>query len=148
MEKRGQIIYKALVVIIGSALIIAGFLQAGKSYGSQEAFYKLAIAKDLALTIDLLYALPGDLEYTYPNDVSGYIIEVKGNTVKVSTGNQDKTFGLYIFVGINQDMINAEIKNQKFVKLEKINNKIRITGVTDQFFSFSGGSTGGGGAGG
>ncbi len=129
MEKRGQLIYKALVVIIGSALIIAGFLQAGKSYGSQEAFYKLAIAKDLALTIDLIYGLQGDIVYIYPNDLSSYHIEVKENTVKVSTDNQDKTFGLYTFVGIDQDILNVEIKNQKFVKLEKISNKIKITGV-------------------
>ena len=129
MEKRGLLVYKALVVIIGSALIISGFLQAGKSYGSQEAFYKLAVAKDLTLTIDLMYALPGDIIYTYPNDVSGYNIEIKENTVKVSTGDQDRTFGYYPFVGIDKDVINVQIKNQKFVKLEKINDKVKITGV-------------------
>lgn len=131
MKKRGQLIYKALIVIIGSALIIAGFLQAGKSYGNQEAFYKLAVAKDLALTIDLMYALPGDIEYTYPNDISGYIIEIKGNTVKVSTSEQDKNFGLYNFAGSENDLINFQIKGQKLVKLEKISGNVKITGASE-----------------
>ena len=129
MKKRGQLIYKELIVIIGSALIIVGFIQAGKSYGNQEAFYKLAVAKDLALTIDLMYALPGDIEYTYPNDVSGYEIEIKGNVVKVYTNNQDKTFGQYNFAGSANYFINVNIKNQKFIKLEKINDRIKISGV-------------------
>ena len=98
MQKRGQLVYKALIVILASALVITGFLQAGKSYGSQEAFYKLAVAKDLALTIDLIYAFPGDIVYIYPNDVSGYYIKIKQNTIKVYSEEQDKTFGLYYFV--------------------------------------------------
>lgn len=129
MKKRGQLVYKALVVIIGGALIILGFLQGGKSYGSQEAFYKLAVAKDLALTIDLMYALPGNIELNYPNDISGYDIEIKENTIKVYNGEGDKTIGVYTFAGTDKDMINIHIKNSKFVKLEKINNNIIITGV-------------------
>lgn len=132
MKKRGQLVYKALVVIIGSALIIAGFLQAGKSYASQEAFYKLAVAKDLALTIDLLYAIPGNVEYTYPNDISGYDIEIRDNKVMIYDANQgrlDLNQKSYNYVGSETNPINAYVKNQKFVKFEKINSAIIVTGV-------------------
>ncbi|MEK6984468.1 MAG: hypothetical protein AABX33_07885 [Nanoarchaeota archaeon] len=132
MKKRGQLVYKALVTIIGSALIITGFLQAAKSYGSQEAFYKLAVAKDLALTIDLLHSFPGDVVYNYPNDVSGYDIEVKENTVAVyNTGNKqdDKTQGVYAFVDSAKNPVNTHIKNKRFLRLEKSNDKIVIIGV-------------------
>src|SRR3989344_3720260 len=91
MEKRGQLVYKALLVIIASGIVVTAFLAAGKSYGSQEAFYKLAVARDLALTIDLIYGLPGNIEYIYPNDISDYDIEVKDSLVKVYSHNLGKT---------------------------------------------------------
>lgn len=135
MEKRGLIIYKALLILVASAMIIAAFYSAGQAYGSQEAFYKLAVAKDLALTIDLMYGLPGDVKFTYPNDVSKYEIDIGGNTIKVyrqDLGKGDRTFGTYSFVGIGQDSINTQIKGYKFVMLEKINNHIEVKGVNSE----------------
>ena len=133
MEKRAQIVYKALVVIIGGALIIAGFVQAGKSYGRQEAFYKLAVAKDVALTIDLLYGMPGDVSFTYPNDVSGYDVEIRDSIVKIyDTGSaNDLTSQSYNYAGIDKDPLSISIKNQKFLKFEKSNGKIKIRGVPE-----------------
>lgn len=132
MKKRGQLVYKALVVLIGSALIIAGFVQAGKSHGSQEAFYKLAVAKDLALTIDVIYSLPSDIEYTYPNDVSGYDVDINGNRVAIHStgGSKDTTSQSYGFVGLSNDALNFQLKNQKFIKFKKINGKMNIVGVS------------------
>ena len=132
MEKRGQLVYKALLVIIASGIVVTAFLAAGKSYGSQEAFYKLAVARDLALTIDLIYGLPGNIEYIYPNDISDYDIEVKDSLVKVyshNLGKTDPTFASYNFAGINKDTINAEIKGKNLILLEKINDNIKMTGV-------------------
>lgn len=132
MKKRGQLVYKALLVIIVSGIVIAAFVAAGKSYGSQEAFYKLAVAKDLALTIDLMYGLQGNIEYTYPNDLSDYDIGARGNEIKVyddKLGKQDPTAASYRFAGLAADSINFQVKNKKYVRLEKIDNKIKITGV-------------------
>lgn len=132
MGKRGLLVYKALVVIIGGALIIAGFLQGGKSYGNQEAYYKLAVAKDLALMIDLMHALPGNIEITYPNDVSGYDVEIKDNVVMVyRTGDKqgDRIPGIYTFADSSKNPINVHIKNQNFIKLEKSDGRIIIKGA-------------------
>jgi len=149
MEKRGQLVYKALLVIIACGIVVVAFVVAGKSYGSQEAFYKLAIARDLALTIDLMYGLPGNLEYVYPNDVSDYDIEAKDNMILVyshNLGKTDPTLASYIFAGIDKDYINAEIKGTKHIKIEKVNEKIRISGVYDLTLPSAGGRYGGGGA--
>ena len=132
MEKRGQLVYKALLVTIASGIVIAAFIAAGKSYGSLEAFYKLAVAKDLALTIDLMYALPGNIQYTYPNDVAAYAIEIKERNIKVynhNLGKTDPTAASHSFAGIDKDLINVEVKGRKFVRLEKINENIQMTGV-------------------
>ena len=147
MKKRGQLVYKAIVVIIASAIVIFAFLQAGKSYGNQEAFYKLAVAKDLALTLDLIYGLPGDIIYTYPNGVSQYDIEVIDNKIKIynhEIGKNDPTAASYSFAGIASGNLKTEIKAMKFVKIEKKNNKIEITGVPENFVA-GGGNIGGGG---
>ena len=133
MKKRAQTVYEALVIIIGGALIIAGFVQAGKSYGRQEAYYKLAVAKDIALTIDLLYGMPGDVSFKYPNDVVGYDIEIRNNVVKIyHTGSaNDLTSQSYTFAGIDKDPLSITIKNQKFLKFEKSNGRIKISGVQE-----------------
>lgn len=132
MKKRGQLVYKALLVIIASAIVIIAFVAAGKSYGAQEAYYRLAVARDLALTIDLIYSLPGDIQYTYPNDVSDYDIEVKYATVKVfshKAGRLDTIAPFYSFVGNGKDSIDAEIKGKKLIMIQKTNGKIKIKGV-------------------
>ena len=133
MKKRAQTVYEALVIIICGALIIAGFVQAGKSYGRQEAYYKLAVAKDIALTIDLLYGMPGDVSFKYPNDVVGYDIEIRNNVVKIyHTGSaNDLTSQSYTFAGIDKDPLSITIKNQKFLKFEKSNGRIKISGVQE-----------------
>ncbi len=132
MKKRGEIPYKALFEIILSAVIVIAFIGAGKSYGSEEAFYKLAVAKDLALTIDLIYALPGSIEYTYPNDVSDYDLEITQNSINVyshNLGKTDPTRASYRIAGISSDSISANIEAKKFIRIEKANGKVKITGV-------------------
>lgn len=132
MEKKGQLVGRELVAIIASAIVIAAFYVAGNSYGSQEAYYKLAVARDLALTIDMMYALQGDVQYTYPNDISDYGLEIKGNTIKVynnKRGKQDTMAASHNFAGTYAAALNAEVVNKKFVKFEKTGDKISISGV-------------------
>lgn len=148
MKKRGQLVYKALISVIVSAIVVAAFVIAGKTYGNQEAYYKLAVAKDLALAIDLMYSLPGNIEYVYANDVFAYGIEIKNYNVKVydyKLGKSDPTAGSYNYAGVGSDSINANINGLKFVKLSKLNSQIIVTGVPESFVA-GGGKTGGGGA--
>ena len=133
MKKRGSIVANAMIVIIISALIVASFYNIGEAYGTEEVFYKFAVAKDLAIHLDLIYSLPGDIEYIYPNDVSKYDVELKDNKVSVFDHNSNKldpTIGVYEFVGISSDKPEFMAQGQKFVKISKSKNKISITGVS------------------
>ena len=132
MKKRGEIVYKGLLVIIVSAVIVIIFVEAGKSYGNEEAFYKLAVAKDLALTINTIYSLQGNVEYTYPNDVFDYDVEISENTILVyshSLGKSDPTRASYGFAGISLDPINAKIEAKKFITFLKSEGRIKIAGA-------------------
>lgn len=131
MKKRGFLAYKAIILGIVSIILIVGFINIGKSYGSQTAFYKLALAKDIALTIDLIYGLPGDIIYIYPNELSDYDIEIAGNRISVyehKLGSQDPTAGSYNFAAIGTDALNAQLKGKKYIRLEKSGSKITATG--------------------
>ena len=128
MQKRGQLIFKALFIIIASTIIVVAFLQAGKSFGSQEAFYKIAVAKDIALIIDELYTLPGDIIIEYSNDLSEYTISVKGNTVKVystNAGETDATAGIYRFIGAEIEQV--QVINPQPLIISKNKEKITLS---------------------
>ena|SRR3989344_9388865 len=135
MKKRGQLVNKALIVIITSAIVILAFYSAGKTYGNKEAYYKLAVAKDIALTIDYLYSVPGDIEFIYPNDISGYDIEIRESSVRVyqhGSGKLDVTAGIYGYVGTSYDKINTFVSGPKYIELEKTGNTIEAIGLQDK----------------
>lgn len=135
MQKRGQLVNKALIVLITSAIVVVAFFSAGKTYGNKEAYYKLALAKDIALAIDYLYSVPGDAQFTYPNEVSGYDVEIKDNAVRVyqhGSGRLDVTARIYGYAGTSYDKINTYISGPKYIKLEKTGNTIKATGLQDK----------------
>lgn len=135
MKKRGQLVNKALIVVITSAIVIIAFYSAGKTYGNKEAYYKLAAAKDIALTIDYLYSVPGDVEFIYPNDISGYDVEIRDGSVRVyqhGSGKLDVTAGIYEYVGTSYDQINTFVSGPKYIKLKKTGNTIEAIGLQDK----------------
>ncbi len=102
MLKEGQLTGKALVVIILSVIIMLSFITKANEYGSGEAQQKQAIANDLALIINQLYALPGDVSFFYSQDASRYTISVERNIITVysDSGSPDEfTAGKASFVG-------------------------------------------------
>ncbi|MFW9876296.1 MAG: hypothetical protein ACFFG0_24635 [Candidatus Thorarchaeota archaeon] len=129
MKKRGQLIYKALIVIVISAFIALFFPYVGKVYGSGEVYSKLAVAKDLALLIDTLSAYPGDMHIVYPVDLTGYTIKVNSNRVLIydsAIGEIDPTASVYKFVKAGEKIIEVEIKDPKNLVLNKEDNEIKI----------------------
>lgn len=135
MNKRGQFTYRYLFGALIGILFLTSFLYAGKTFGSQKAYYKSSVARDLAIMIDLAYGLPGDVEFKYPNDVSAYGIEIKNNLVKVydiNLGVLDPVSASYNFAGVNKENINLDIRGHKFVKISKINGRINLIGVDNE----------------
>ncbi len=140
MEKRGQLVYKALISVIASAIVVAAFITAGKSYGNQEAYYKAAVARDIALLLDTIISSSGDVEYTYPNDVSKYLIEVKDNVVRVydyNFGKTDPVQASFRFAGGKQT-IDSQISGLNYINIRKMSGKIEITGIADSAITYEG----------
>ena len=129
MQKRGQLVNKALIVLIVSAIVIVAFISAGKSHGSQEAYYKLAVAKDISLAIDMISGMSGDVSFTYPNDVTGYDIGITKNTVTIydtKYGRLDPIKASYIFSTNGFAIEGAYIILPQYIVIEKSGNKISV----------------------
>lgn len=132
MNKRGSFPYRYLLGSIVGIFILVSFIYAGNAFGSQKAYYKSSVARDLALTIDLVYGLQGNIEFKYPNDVSDYGIEINDKVIRVydkRAGNLDPTAATYNFAGIAKDDLNSNIQGSKFVKITKTGSKITVMGV-------------------
>ena len=148
MKKRGFLSIKALIIVIICAIILIAFIQAGKSLGSRDNYYKEAAAKDIALIIDSLYATPGDATIRYGQDLSKHTIWTQNNTIivyKTNFGKSDITKGIYKFIGPSMDEI--IVRDPETLIIEKKNGKIRLYSM-QRTASFGSGSTGGGGTGG
>lgn len=127
MKKRGFLSIKALIIVIICAIIIIAFIQAGKSLGSRDNYYKEAAAKDIALIIDSLYATPGDATIRYEQDLSKHTVWVQDTTVivyKTTFGRSDITKGIYRFIGASID--ETVVRDPDTLIIEKRNNRISI----------------------
>lgn len=131
MVKRGQLVVKALIVLVVSAVIILAFPYIGESYGSRNVYKKEIAAKEIALLIDTLYAYPYDIVVYYEKDLTGFIVEISENEVKVydarfSNYDIDPTRKKYEFfpTGINE--IKIKLENSKKIKFEKSQERLII----------------------
>ena len=130
MKKRAQLTYKAMISLIASAMVIAAFYAAGNSYGNSEAYYKLAVAKDLALMLDLVYSYNGNVDIIYPNELTGYDVEVYDQSIRIygtNYGKEDLIFESYSLVSNEKDIPNFYIKNPKFLNIQKRDGKVIIS---------------------
>lgn len=69
-----------LVIVFSAGLVL---LDTVNSEARGTAFEKNYLARDSALLINTIYASPGDIEYYYPNQTSGFIFDFKKNKVGV-----------------------------------------------------------------
>ena len=129
INKKSQLTLKALIVTIISALVVFSFIMAGKSYAKQELYFKAAVARDVALMIDTLYDMPGDVNFIYPIDLTNYGIRISGNEVRVYRGELgplDVTASSYRFFGVNKK-IDVKLDKAKRIKFEKKGENILIS---------------------
>ena len=127
--KKAGLLNKWLYLGIFVVIILAFFVRRGTESGNQELVVKAAMARDLALLIESMYAVPGDVEYIYPEDVSKYTITVKDNVVKVSSSGLDfidsKTAS-FEYVGVGEGRIVAKMEDSRKIKILKEGGMVEL----------------------
>ncbi len=129
MSKSGQLVLKAIVSLLISALVIVLYPIVGQTYANRETFKNMIVARDIALTIDALYSRPYDATVYYEKDLAGSTVEFSGSYVKVydrSLGEKfDPSLAEYKFFTTGHE-INAKFESPKKIKFEKKGNILTI----------------------
>jgi len=86
---------------------------------------KVAAARDIALTLDTMYAYPYDMEAEYDVDLSDFRIKIKENEVQVNliSLGLDPSSAKYGFVAVKYEP-NLELKGPKKIFFKKENGII------------------------
>lgn len=127
MKKKGEeFSLWFLLELIGA--IFVGYLAVdiALSYTQGTIYEKLNIAKDLAMQINTLQALPGDF-YTINTNLHGYSVYFADDRVEVYEEGYDQIKGVYYFAKTFNSKINARFSNPKQITMSKINNEIKIS---------------------
>ena len=112
------------IIIIVVALVVALMLPyIAKAYASGDVVLRTAAARDIALTISMIYAYPYDMEATYDFDLSKFLVKISENQVTV--GKDLKRGSKYNFVAIGDDKPGFILKNPKKIIFGKKDGKFK-----------------------
>lgn len=128
---KGSLIVRAIIFLVVSLVIMSSLIYIGRAFGSGEVYKKTIAAKEIALTIDTLYAYPYDMVVYYEKDLTGLIVEISDNKVAIYNAefdrkNLDPTFKEYYFIPTNANKISAKLENPKRIKFEKSKDLLTI----------------------
>jgi hypothetical protein len=124
MQKRGMLTYKALIELFISIMLVVAFIHVGKAIGTGEFYHKAAIAKDLALVVEQLQAMPGDVTFYYPQDTHRYTIKTSGNTITVASSFLIKDLTSQSTNVIGPPLPETTIEKPQRLLIKKTNNHI------------------------
>ncbi len=125
-------------VIIG--LILAGLVSCSslkKTYDdlNGKTFEKNYIAREIALSLDAVYAAPGDIEYTYSMRTYKLVVEIKNSKVfvKGTLCEPDSTAGIYDYFWSTDTPLSVSISPDKnkdarpmLIKLSKKSDSLSV----------------------
>ncbi len=124
MNKRG--VSRSLFLIgeiVGAALIAVLLISNAMQWTSTERPYKEYLAKDIALSIDSVFASPGNIIVNYTGNLTDYSVDLTGNSVSIYNTDSEQS--------------NKIIRN--FVSSENIEvNRIKLQKPKNVFFTKAG----------
>lgn len=114
------------IIIIVVALVVALMLPyIAKAYASGDVVLRTAAARDIALTMSMIYAYPYDMDATYDFDLSKFLVEISEN--KVTVGKDLKRGSKYSFAAIGDDKPGFILRNPKKIIFEKEDGKFKCS---------------------
>ena len=122
MNKKSMAFWFLIEIIAGLA---AAFIltQIASDYAKGAIFLKTKIARDIAIEVNTLYAVPGDVYLQYPQNLSDYRVEFDEKTDIVKVYKEiDPLKPSYPYVGEHIDYL----KNFKVDFLEFYKDKDKI----------------------
>ncbi len=119
-----------LIGLILAGIVVLGSLQKTVDDVNGTTLEKNYIARDIALTLDAVYAAPGDIEYTYSMKNYKFVVEIKNSKVfvKKELNEKDSIAGIYDYFGDPASKLSIRIlplpdKEDPRPMLVKLSNK-------------------------
>ena len=106
MQKKGQLALKPVIEMLIAALVVASFFGMAEGLGTKEFFVQARIAREGALIVNELYAVPGNEWIALAANVSKYDIELRTRDVGIPSATP--FFHAFPSVG---DVIPARVRN-------------------------------------
>ena len=126
MAKRGQIVFKALIVLLISAIIIILYPIMGQTHANREISKNTIAAREIALIIDTLYSYPYDVVVYLDKDLSGLTVDFSDENIKIYDTKLGKKFdpalAEYRFFTTGFNVIETKLESPKRIKFEKTKN--------------------------
>ncbi len=135
MKKRGAetltLVY-ALELIAG-VIIALLIIHVATSFGKGEAINKKYLAKDLALQLNTLYAIPGNAYIVNSENMGKFSIRFTNEFVEVYEFEKDPTRGIYPYVKTENSNLDVNFDKPKQLVLVKDGNKIIVQETIPEF---------------
>ncbi len=155
-EGQPVIVYLAIGILF-AGLVVLGVVNKSLEDIKGETLEKNYIARDIALVLDSVYAVPCDLKYAYSEQDYHYAVEFKDRRVYVGKACNDKNAGVYAFFdgGLEDSdkLTKCLVPNKNSLKpmliiFEKKDSvvSVRVGNNFPESEGFGGGGSGGGGA--
>jgi len=126
MNKRGMSRSMFLVgEIVGAAIIAVLLISNAMQWTNTERPYKEYLAKDIALSIDSVFASPGNIIINYTGNLTDYSVDLTGNSVKVYKESDDGITRKFVPSG-NIEINGITLEKPKNLFFTKTGNEIFI----------------------
>lgn len=125
MKKRAEMTLWAVIELIGAFLIVYIAVNLASSIVQGTIYQKLNLAKDLAMQIDTLSSVPGDVTITNRN-LHGYSVHFFDDKVEVYENEFEHAKGTYYYASMGEK-IDVKFQKPAQLKISKLNNELKIS---------------------
>lgn len=126
LGKRG-VTLRAIITLVIIALLLFLFPLVGKTFGKQLIFNKVYTTKDLALLVNAIYLVPGNVIVAYNSSTSDFDFSFRENKVSAYTGSViDPTKASHWYVDVIDNPLDITLEQPEMIFLKKINKKLEI----------------------
>ena len=141
MDKENLVLI-AIVTLFVSLFVGLTYSQITKYYATGKVALKTAAARDIALTIDSIYASPYDTVIEYDYDLSLFVVDISQNRVTLYDAadtevddeyidSGDNLPSQYSFVSVDDDDLKSVLDRPEHITFYKTNGVLKITSLNE-----------------
>lgn len=130
-KKRADITWWTLVKAIPAMAVFAFLLYGASELASSDYFFKIYAAKDVSALTESVQAVPGEVNIFYPSNMSDFQVQIKGQSVSVTSSHLDPTSGKASFSKVKDYDINGKLTGFSHVYFQGSPSSLSLVGSTE-----------------